>query len=159
MNISKTLAVRHQESISLNEFNGKSVINESKTLNHIDLDILKDFDKTSEIDNSIFVYKLNFLHVNSYQYREGIILIENFLLFEIVHVLKQNDQYFFACKQLDLIEYHESYNSIEISTNTSNSNLKLLWLDQLHNKTSYQKNFSKGKTFIVCETLDVFNNF
>lgn len=160
INIAKSLAQKHQEILFLNGFEAKSAIIESKTFSSVnDNKELKKYAqilKCRNLDESIV---LNFLIVDSNQYREGIILINNCVAYEIRFVLKKSDEYFFICKVFDKIEFRECFNAIELKQSITNGDIQVLELNEISNKTSYQMHYINGQVIVICNTLDVYNKF
>lgn len=104
--------------------------------------------------------EIAFLRCNNYQYVPGIMLVENFFVYEITNVLRcdlHSDEYYFVCQKYDVIEFNHSYNAIEIKK--SDNNFIVINFNRLKSKKPHEKKVSLGKVFIIAETLDVFNFF
>lgn len=160
VNIAQTLAQKHQEMFCLKGFDVNNTIEDSKTrcyaYENEELNEHKQILLNFKLDKSLV---LNFLNLNCWQYRKGVILMVNSLAYRIKFVLKKDDNYFFICEVFDKIEFREYFNAIELKQSGNNEDIQVLKLSEISNKASYQQHFINGQVFVLCNTLDVFNKF
>lgn len=100
-------------------------------------------------------FALNFLELNSFDYRKGLMLIIDVNILEIKEILSEQNKYFLICGVYKLVEFNTDLNSIEIS---ETEEYKLVCLDKNLPKP-YEKKELRDKTFIIAETLDVYNGY
>lgn len=118
-----TLAMEHQAA-RCSKFNTKPDIQDAvrsvKNISeHIRYNKYKDFlNKPEHGFNIEEVVCLPFFSYDSYRYESELILIEEFLVLEIVFVLRHNGTRYFLCEEYDTIRYEETLNSIEIKKAT-----------------------------------------
>lgn len=86
-------------------------------------------------------------------------LIEDFMVFEIIKVLLHNDQYYFICKKYETVIFSHSLNAIKIIKAEREDYIQILKFCELKNKTSYEKKISADNVFIIAETLEVYSSF
>lgn len=161
VNISKTLAERHQQHIFVNPFSLNIVEN-----SRISKQFLQDekfgicasavidlFGSVSEEMESI-----RFFEYNNYRYEEGTLIIEDFNVFEIFIILAFGGKNYLVCHRYDFVKFDKIFNSIQIKKN--NGNLVIKNYMELKNKKNYEKIVLKNDTIhIIADTLNVFNNF
>lgn len=158
-NITETLASRHQQSACLKRDMFSDTIIPSKRFvklqktpnfeNYLDSNILNDsFEKCDS---------LNFLKINSFEYRKGFMVFFGDCIHEIKEILKMEDRFLLLCSLYKVIEFNEHLNSIEISQCNQNE-FNLIDLGKQLPKP-YEKIHLRDKSFIIADTLMVFNNF
>lgn len=161
ININKTLAFKHQEQISLKKYSIQNDIEQSKKpilfRKHCDFTKYESFlttvDKNIDFDE---FFMLPFLNFNSYTYRSGLLLIENFLVYNILFVFKShNNKYHFLCELYETKVFNHSLNSIEIQPDTQQ--LAYLNHSDLSNLQTFSKIICNEKIYIIAENLSVFN--
>lgn len=115
----------------------------------------------SFLNESICDYSaVNYVKVNSYIYRKGIMLVENHEVFEIIYVLRNQNEYFLLCHLYDFVKYETSLNSIKIKrSELSAANMQLLKIHGLKNGQPLEKKICDGSIYLYVENLDVFNRF
>lgn len=159
VNIAKTFAKRHQAVMAYSQFN-ISEIQPSKNNNKLtktvsfskyETQVIKYFSKEA-IDDLLV---LKFAIYNSFEYREGLMIIEKNVSFEIVHVFCLHGKIFLFCRPYRVVKFDPFFNSIEIINIDSNEQYELFDPLTLSNVKSYEKKFIKVKMYIICDTLDV----
>lgn len=162
INIKKTVAYKHQEQICLKKYSIKNVIEESKRTSlfrdHCDFTKYESF-LTSVVKNIDFdsLFLIPSLTFNKYIYKIGLVLIENFLVYDIIFVLKYHDNYYFLCELYEKVCFERSLNSIEIKPMCSEKQLAYLKHSDLCNIQSFSKLSCNKKTYVVAENLTVYN--
>lgn len=152
VNIAKTLAFKHQEALSYKTFatdqiefskrnsNFKSDNRYSIYCNHIEKCIGQAATQNLQV--------LKFATFNSFEYREGCMLL-NEKIFQIVLILSHENKLLFFCKPCKVKQFDSFHNSIEIemeNDNISDTNLK--------NPRSYEMKISENKMYLICDTLE-----
>lgn len=159
INIRKTLAMQHQETLCLKDLAIKDNIVESKHLSKPTEIELKQYESLlgcpENIDFDDFTY-LKFLEFNNYSYRHGYVLIEKFLPYKIFWILKSQNDYYFFCHMYTIVKFEESLNSIEIEQQSSGNSI-FLKLSELTNKQPFEPIEFKGKSYVIAENLTVYN--
>lgn len=160
-NISKSLAVKHQSQLVAKGFSIESNFEESKKItlfvNH------KDFSKYDSILNLTETFRLENLHAlpffnyNNYIYRNGLLLIDIFLVHEIIFILKSSNDYYFLCEFYETKKIETSLNSIEIEKNYVNPKHVLLKHNEICNSQSFEKRSCDGKIYSIAENLCFYN--
>lgn len=158
INIAKTLAKKHQEAMSYNEYQ-TDTLERSK----INQKFIK-YSRYAEFKDVVSAYvtcdheKLEVLHFakfNCFEYREGLMIMSNHKLFEIEIVLSNDEQIWFLCQPYNVKRFDSFHNSIEVErASISVSEFSLFELTELKNPKSYERKISKGVSFIICDTLD-----
>lgn len=97
-----------------------------------------------------------FIRIGSYEYRAGLMLIDERSVFEIIHCISYNSKYFFLCQKYKVIRFVANFNSIEIDKENV---YKLIDYSSIENHKSYDKIYFDGKMYIIADTLNVFNEF
>lgn len=162
INIAKTLARKHQEYICYKSFATDSVefakkfIRLEKHKNFIKFrEQIAKFLREDDIDGLKVV---NFAKLNCFVYREGLMLVSNGKVFEIVLLMSRNDNLTFFCCPYKIKNFDPFYSSIEIERKTDNVfDFEMFELKDLKNPQSYDRKFSMGKIFIICDTLEFKN--
>lgn len=152
-NIAYTIAERHQAIMCKNQFN-VCMFEESKRDTILGSEFV-DFLDSLSFDINRF-YKLKFLNFAGYQYRKGLILMEQNCFYEISEILVSESSYSFICKQLQILGFDLFYNSVQIDPK-NNGKPCYIKFDDLKNKQSYQKTHAKGNSYIIADTLNVYN--
>lgn len=162
INLKKTLAYKHQEKICLTKFSVQNEIEESKKIKlfceHCDFtkydSFLSTADKNIDFD---YLFMLPFLSFNDTIYKNGLILIENFSVYEILFVLKSQNDYYFLCELYEMKAFDHSLHSIEIQPYCSEKQLAYIKHCDLSNSKSFSKKMCNGKIYVIAENLNVFN--
>lgn len=160
-NLAKTLANRNQEHThAIRNHAFKIDVQKSKST----YDIVKcaKFDQYKFILATLLtdgrLLALKFLNCGPFQYRAGLMLIDKKRIFEIIHVVQQNEQNLLVCQKYQLLQFNYILNSIEIEEYDT-PEYKLLYIDRLENKKTFDKIFHKNKSYIIADTLEVYNEF
>lgn len=162
VNINKTLALEHQKQICLKKFAIQDNVEPSKKslpfLKHNDFtkyeSFLNSLDENIEFDR---LHVLPFLKINTYLYKKGLVLIENFLVYDIRLVLQSQNGYYLLCELFETKTFDHSLNSIQIEPYSAEPNLVYLKLSDLCNWQTFSKMICQSKTYIIAENLTVFN--
>lgn len=158
-NIAKTFAKRHQAVMAYKQFT-ISDIQPSKSSNKFtkvvnfskyEAQVNKYFTKAVFVDLLV----LKFGIYNSFEYRDGLMIIEKKVIFEIIHVFSLHQKVFLFRRPYRVLKFDSFLNSIEITYNDCNEQYELFDPLTLSNIKSYEKKIVKEKMYIICDTLDV----
>lgn len=127
-----------------------------KFKNSVKFNIYKSSDIFDDNLNYSDCDSLDFLKINSLEYRKGLILVFNANIYEIEEILSMNDEFVLVCGLHEIVEFNNDLNSVEISKH--DNKYELVCLNKNFPKT-YEKKLLKNKSFIIADTLDVYNNF
>lgn len=163
INLKKTLAQRHQQQICMKRFSIQNDIEESKKVkfrNHGDFSKYESFlaSANTNIDFD-HLFMLPFLKINNNTYKKGLVLIENFLVYDILFVLKIYNDYYFLCELYETKKFENSLNSIVIESYCPDEKLVYIKYSDLPNLQSFPKHICNGKLYVIAENLSVFNSF
>lgn len=114
--------------------------------------------KLDEILNQEFK-ALKFLKLNSQEYRAGLMILVDGKPFEIVYLFQIEQSFKLFCHPYLNLGFDESMNSIEILKETSLECISYFDVFELKNMKSYEKMLSRGKFYIIADTLEVYRNF
>lgn len=162
VNINKTLAFKHQKQICLKKYSIQDNIEESKKRlsfrNHHQFrkyeSFLSSLDENIDFDR---LFVLPFLKINNYLYKEGLVLIQNFLVYDILLVLKSQKDYYFLCELYETKMFDCSLNSIQIQPYSVESHFAYLKRSDLCNFQSFSKMICDEKVYVMAENLTMFN--
>lgn len=153
INIAKTLAYHSQQKLCL-AGNVRDDIKTSKTFEHIKkcnerekcLGLLDD----RNIDEIVV---LDFLIFNSYEYRKGLIILNDQNVFIINNILHDRDQnnFLLVCEPMKVCEFNISLNSFEIEETQTNN--IVFDIKSLENKETFNKIVTNGKMYLFARTL------
>lgn len=163
-NIKRTLAMKHQQQITIKKFSIKDDIEESQkpTLvrDHCDFSKYESFlcsiDKDIDFDH---LFILPFLKFNNYIYKTGFILIDNSVVYDIIFVLKSKKKYYFLCEIYETKKFERSLNSIQIEPYCPEKKLAYVELSNLLNLQPFLKQICNEKIYVIAENLTVLNSF
>lgn len=158
-NIAKTLAYKHEEAQAYKPF-ATDVIDFSKKSSKFKNDrFYKEYSgQITTLFDEINIDDLevrSFARLNSFEYREGLMIISDNIVLEIVKLLSFQNQIFFICAPYKIIKFDAFYNSIEIEKCSYNTNgFSLHQLDSLKNPKSYERKSVQHKMYLICDTLE-----
>lgn len=154
VNLTKTLAVKHQQQVCDSGFTYSNDIQLSKNkeigweiANKISLDSLGDCE----------LFENDFFYYNSYEYRQGLFIVHNNHFFHIDHILSDGQKIFwFVCVPFKVIKFNDFCNSFEIEKSSEQENVfEIIKFSDLENKASYEKKYLQGQYHIIADTLDL----
>lgn len=161
VNITKTLAERHQNCIAWSPYALFDQIETSKT--SICFKKCVDFYKYERmLPNFLLRYvdelkELKFLHVNGTYFVQSLMVIFDKNLFEINHVLQFGDEYFLACVPYTFVNFNsfchsveikavsDSYAIIDIKELSINRTFEKIYVNEIVNVAATVLNFPKNK--------------
>lgn len=85
-------------------------------------------------------------------------LVENYLVYDIIFVLKSQNEYSFLCELYETKVYERSLGSIEIKPYCPEKKLAYIKHSELSNLQSFSKKTCNGKVYVIAENLSVFNS-
>lgn len=161
MNLPKTLAQQHQEIICKEKHIYMLKITHSKSTYNIaaskNISDYKFCLPTLSDDQKLRGFK--FLKYESYEYRPGLIIFNNQMFFEIIHIFLYQNRKFILCHPYSTKGFELCYNSLEVEKESTFCNSCLFCIDDIENKKTYEKITQSGKMYIFADSLDVFNEF
>lgn len=159
INITKTLAEYYQSCVCLKNKTCERDV--KKSAKSYDVEKNESFNEYANDINCLKqngkIIALNFLYYESFDYRKGLMVIEKKEVFEILHVIEKETQFFAFCRLYNLVKFNNALNSIQVEKNVNS--YRILNIAELKNKKTYEKKFVGSDTYIIANTLDVFNDF
>lgn len=153
-NICKTLAIRHQQHISMSDFGLKEKVSGGvKRLLTIE-NCGEDEDLINIYINNQSVYETKYFCFNHFKYKENKFIITADTLYEVNKIFIINDEFHFYCSTYELIEFDSFYNAYEINLKLPKQRT-LFKCDNLELQNIFERKVVEGKEFIIAETLDV----
>lgn len=155
INITQSLANKHQETMSLYNTCYKDQLSKtSKKEKCIDASLISKIEACGiSTDNC---HTIDFFTFNGIEYRNGFLITENDVFFEIENILSNNnDKFYFLCSQIKVEKFNQFCNSFEIKRNRDPFNLHVIRFECLTNKNSYEIVYYKQQCFVKIETLDL----
>lgn len=160
MNITKTIAMRHQQYMAGLNNNYSDDIRHGK-LKPIDdkiwNNIINNLSETLESSLNE-VQQTHFLMLNAFEYRKGLYILHKKSLHAIQNILNMNGNFFFFCKKIASEGLDICTNSIKIKTEEPEQ-FDLIDFDSLEMKTVYEKVVCDGNHYIIADTLDLQHLF
>lgn len=153
INIPKTLAIKHQQQVFDNGFTYVDEIHSASTQKCISWEVLENVDLDDvDVDH---INEIDFFSCNSYQYKIGFFIVHDSKFWQITHILTNNEhKFWFVCVFFEILRFNDFCNSFEIKKSSEKS-FNLISFENLANKTSYEKKYSKGSNHIIVDTLDI----
>lgn len=163
INITKSLSISHQKYICTKQFSYTDDIHVSskkrKLTNCSDYSLYRPFlSCLREYDLSSLISML-FIKINSNEYRKGLMVLHEKMLFEIVHVLCIDSKNYILCHKYEVIRFDEKMNSFVIEKSELNSeNVRLININDLTIDKCYEKKYADHNIYLIAESLDIFLN-
>lgn len=152
--LNKSLGFQHQKLLSITGATYKDEIRHA-TLKVISNETLLKQLKDLNLFDSAFETK--YLHVNNYKYQRGLLIVHQNSFFEIVHIIKVKENFFFFCLHWFVEKFDKFLNSFEI-VKTNSDKLQLIKFSDLLYKKSHEIKAVQAKNYIISESLDLKNN-
>lgn len=155
INLTKTLATKHQQMISsversyTNEFANGKMMKFTIPEDHADLLRL-------HFNNVEDLFETSWLEHNISSYRKGLFVSDNNIIHEIAKIVLSDSEFYLICIQFDFIELDEFLNSIKIMKSRP-ENYTVIKFNDLKNKKTYGKKNLGGEHYIFLDTLDFKN--
>lgn len=162
VNIAKSLAEKHQQIMCGNVHSFKDEISVSPKSYPLTkcCEFAKYRNHLIAFDNISDYVVVDFVKVNGYVYRKGIMLVENFKVFEIIYVLRYQNEYYFLCQSYDFMKYEIPLHSIKIKkTEISETNIKFFKISDLKNNQPFEKKLCNNFIYLYVENLSIYNKF
>lgn len=154
INITKTIAVRHQQQICLSQNVYVDRITHGK-IKKVETQFFYENEnifKANNIEESE-IFEVSWLNYNSFDYRENILICSEGVLYQIKKVFVHLSEYFFFCIRFDVVKYEEFLNSIEIKQSPVDS--VLIKFSSLENKHNFEAKYLQEKMYIILDTLNL----
>lgn len=155
INIAKTLASRHQAITPFSETDIQIRKSKQHCLNTTKYPGTKTIlmQHNFAIDD---IVALKFIYVNDFEYRIGLLIIEDFALYEIIQIFCYYDKFFILCLSCEVLQFDKFFQSIQFKTNEFNqNNIMIFDISQLKNKQTHNKIICNKNFYIVSNTLNV----
>lgn len=163
ININKTMAVKHQESICAAMYNGRNCedIMSTTQLRKMDINYLKKFTSNSNlfsfIDIRHEINEVSSMTWNSYVYeRESVILYKS-KLYKIFTIILYLGNYFFLATQLNINGVDEFSRSIIVDTSQTQNNFDLIPFENLQFKNVYALKSIADSSFIILDNITIID--
>lgn len=153
VNITKTLANRHQENICNAQFNYLDKIETSKKnrkfkdCNQYN-SVISSLSNNNSLNLELFT-ELNFFKFNGYRYEKDLIVVKDDMLFEIEHILSCGDKFYFILIWIWCID--ETSHSIKVENEFDSR--RIIDFNDIQTKRPYEKIYLKGKIYVPALTL------
>lgn len=154
-NINETLAKRHQQRHFFDE-KYKCQVEHAKfrtispSMKEKYKSIMSIFPNTSKISIT------RWLKINSDLYQSKVVIQHNKQMFEIQHVLRCEQDFFFICTEYNIVKLDKYFNSIQIK-NCIPDKIHLIRLSDIHFKKTHDIKHVGDETFVIIDSLDVEN--
>lgn len=156
-----SLSIRHEQLASFELHQFQTEIKESARKTKLQTCLNFNLYKQLNIFDDSFLtenwYALNFLKMDSFDYRIGMMLIRDNSVLEIEDIIAGSNRHFFVCCNYKISRYANDLNSIEIEKMENDFTLLNISLDE-RNKP-YEKKWLNDKMFIIADSLNVYSNF
>lgn len=159
VNIKKSLALKHQELVSMSNFVLNDEVTFGKQFSFIECDAFEScFDKLKTkgfADYAIRNARVSkSLRVNDRQYRPGSLLLSDKIFHEIKYIICiENISLFFCERSYKILGYDSYFNSLKIE---SIENDVILNFEELENNKSYEKINVDGSFYVIADNLATF---
>lgn len=148
-NISKSLAIKHQQATTKCKGTYDDRISSGKKKKLVSMTTLKDIIEISEID---VIYEIKWLQYNSFRFISGLLILHDTFLYEIENLLIVNEEYFLLCFLYERTHFDTFLNSIGLKK-VEPKHFVLIKFDSLENKVLYEKKNLNGDLYVIADTL------
>lgn len=156
-NITKTMSYEHQKAMCKPSECGVKIFQSRDSVlfsNSAYFDLYEDIVTNNPEIAGRVCHVLKFAKHEAMLFRtEKLVIFEKELL-EIEVVLKIEKEIWFVCSSNSVMGYESFNNSIKVE---KNDGIKLIKLEKLDSKKSYDKIFTNNKFYVICENLDIRN--
>lgn len=156
MNPNKSLALHHQAFICKQENTYRDDIETGAKLiltEEFFIDNARIF-ANNNIDTD-GICEVKWLRCNGITFKKGLLVLNGFMLFEIVKILSGDDgKYKFFCKKNDVLGFDRFSNSLEIERNSSNDCILINFDKSVHKKT-YECKKCLENFYLIADTLEI----
>lgn len=158
-NITRTLAVKHQQKMVGNKNTYKDEMQTGKKIPLENVDVINYENLLSPfLNDNKKILQTKWLKWNGYDYRKGLIIIFNHTLYEIANILANIENHFyFLCFQLTFLSADKFSNSLKINTTQPLKHV-LIEFDTIEKHKPYEKKNIRGDFYIICDTLHLQNS-
>lgn len=158
MNLTKTIAERHQQHICMTENIFTNKIDYGKRLKPIKVKFFDEHKDLFEANNishdENLLLETTWLSYNSFNYKQGLFIYAENSLFEIKKTLIYSSEPYLFCNQVEFIKFDSFLNSIEVKSCVP-ANFKVFKFTSLKSKFVYESKKLNSKVYIILETLDL----
>lgn len=157
INIAKTLAYSHQQKICLANVIVNDFIPSKKNKRLIECSENEKFSHLFRNQDENEIVILDFLHFSSYEYRKGLLVINDRNVFMIDLVLHNRNLNTFSllCDPIKICGFEESFNSLKISNDQSQS--VIIDINSLNIKETFDKIFVDRQMYLFAKDLNFSN--
>lgn len=156
INLNKTIAIKHQQSLANgeNSFSDNFFYSKQKEVKIGDIEQKYDQQILSHIINSAESFEIGTFSFNSYKYRRGSIISFQKSLLEIETILLTDGQLFIVAKKLEFLEIHGFSRSIKVRKPNESLSVLIKYTDIEHKKP-YCCKFVDQDRFIIIDSRDI----
>lgn len=159
ININKTLAMKHQLELALNKNTFCDKVSHKKPK-----EILFHFMRTtfgdsitSHIPRDSGCLEVGSFNFNSYVYERKSVVSFDMNLYEIELIVLKNPNYFFVATKLDILEFNEFTQSLEVRK-LSTPSYVFIAFDEMSHRKSYCSKFLEGNQFVIIDNNDILRS-
>lgn len=155
ININKTVALRHQQYMAgvQNSYVDQISYGKSKLIDSNTAENLSNYLPT-EFQSLTKMFELDYIKLNSFEYRKGLLVLKNSSLYKIEQILRVEDKYFFLTKKFDSLGIDIFTNSIKIRI-TESSALISIDFEELESRTVFEILHRDNGCYIIADTLEL----
>lgn len=159
-NITKTIAERHQQMISIKENIYIDHFGHAKVMKLIDSDFMSYHKEILQADlkfndeNSEKVVEIKWMNYNSFRYAKGFFIHFLGALYRIEKLLLFDNEYYFWCVRFCVLKHCHFLNSIKIKIFEPNL-FKVIKFTSLENNNVYESKVLSNENYIILNTLDL----
>lgn len=155
IDINKTIAISHQQSLCLKGFTYKDHT-ETSLRRVISLELFSKhqnlFENFRYTQKNIF--EIKYFHFNNYVYRHGLIFIHNSNLFLIETLFSVEKEILLLAQKMDLVGFDDFSNCIKVKEAPSQE-VHLIRFEEIENKKTYDKFLAENVIYVIGATVDL----
>lgn len=153
-NISKTIAIMHQQMISTCTQSYADNIKHGKLFK-----ISEDLRNNVELESqSLEIFETKWLKFNEWIYRKGLFIFKHRIFCKIENILFDKVEYSFVVSVFRTVDINSFLNSAEIEE-IFPKKYEIIKLNEMENKKVYEKKTLAGKCFIIIDCLETKHSF
>lgn len=154
-NLPKTMSDKHQSRLVFKDLLKNNIVKSKRTFDVVKHEKYGAYKQ--QIDSLLCegFSALKFLHVNSFHYRMGLMILLDRKPFEIVAIFHKDDMFKIIAHPYRNIGLDQTFNSIHILKDPLCDNCKILSIFELQNMKTYERVTCNQKEYIIADTLNV----
>lgn len=154
INVNKTIAKQHQQMMARIKDSYRDKISHRKLLK-LSVELLEKYKHILEkkFGSCEQIFHTNSLTINGVEFRKGFYVLDQECLFEIYHIFKADNEYFFLCSKSNIRHFDAYLNSIQLEP--ANEDDALLLKSTAKNRKTYEKTIHQNESYVILETLEL----